>query len=164
MTNIMSRWLKLLIGLVFTLAVVWLSYGPLGRGAAYADLLQSRAEFVLRGGEVPNVQARIARSPISRTVILCGPANDFQRGGLNDYPGLDGRMLLIGGISRVVWDPPAPTPRAVTPPCRPGGPGQAGGGIPLLVELFGLSILFWLVGLGLGWMLRRRPPRKGYLG
>lgn len=160
----MSRWLKLLIGLVLTLLVAWLSHGPLGRGAAYADLLQSRADFVLRDGAIPNVQARIARSPVSRTVFLCGPTNDFQRGGLRDLPGLDGRMLQVGGIARVVWDPPAPAANAMSPPCRPDGPGASGGaGLPLLVELSGLALLFWLVGLGIGWAIRRRPPRKGYL-
>lgn len=170
MSRVMSRWLKLLIGLVLTLAVAWLSFGPLGRGEAYAALLQSRADFVLRDGAVPNVQARIGRSPLSRTVFLCGPTNDFQRYGTlgfrraTDMPGLDGRMLQVGGISGVVWDPPAPTPDGVTPPCRPGGPGTAGGGLPLLVEVMILAVLAWLIGLGLGWVFRRRPPRKGYLG
>jgi DNA-binding transcriptional LysR family regulator len=164
MSKPMSRWLKLLIGLLVTLLVGWLTYGPLGRGAAYIDLLQQRADFVLRNTEGPPVQARMSRAPLSRTVFLCGRTNDLQRDGLRDLPGYDGRMLLIGGISRVVWDPAPPGPRADTPPCRPGGPGEAGGGIPLLVELLGLAVIAWLIGLGLGWQFRRRPPRRGYLG
>ena len=169
MSRFMSRWLKLLIGLLVTLFIVWLSHGPLGRGTAYADLLQQRADFVLRNSGVPDIQARISRSPLSRTVFLCGPTIPFQRDGTlnweraNDLPGLDGRMLLIGGISSVVWDPPVAAD-GNTPPCRPGGPGEAGGGIPLLVELFGLSLVAWLLGLGIGWVFRRRPAKKGYLG
>jgi hypothetical protein len=159
----MSRWLKLLIGLLVTLLVAWLVYGPLGRGAAYVDLLQQRADLMLRIVEIPGVQARVSRAPLSRTVVLCGPTNDFQRDGLRDLPGVDGRMLRIGGISGVVWDPPPPTPNGVSPPCRPDGPGMSGGGVPLLVELLGLGCLFWLIGLGLGWLVRRRPPRTGYL-
>ena len=160
----MSPWLKLLIGLLVTLFIAWLSHGPLGRGAAYAGLLQQRADFVLRISEVPNVQARISQSPLSRTVFLCGPTNDFQRHGINDLPGLDGRMLQVGGISGVVWDPPAPTPNGATPPCRPDGPGAGtGGGIPLLVELFALVLVAWLIGLALGWQFRRRAARKDYL-
>lgn len=159
----MSRRLKLLIGLLVTLLVAWLYEGPLGRGAAYVDLLQQRAEFVLRNTEGPRVQARMSRSPLSRTVLLCGQTNDLQRNGLRDLPGFDGRMLLIGGISGVVWDPPPPSPNADTPPCRPGGPGEAGGGLPLLVELLGLAVLAWLLGLGLGWVFRRKPARRGYL-
>ncbi|HYD12515.1 MAG TPA: hypothetical protein VEC11_06685 [Allosphingosinicella sp.] len=165
----MSRWLKLLIGLLVTLVIAWLYCGPLGRGAAYVDLLQSRAEFVLVNAEVPNLQARMGRAPLSRTVFLCGPTIPFQRNGTldwqrsNDLPGIDGRMLLIGGISGAVWDP-GPAADGNTPPCPPGGPGMSGGGLPLLVELIGLAALAWLLGLGIGWALRRRPPRKGYLG
>ena len=164
MSHKMSRWLKLLIGLLVTLLVGWLYEGPLGRGEAYATLLQQRADFVLRISEVPNLQARIGHSPLTRTVFLCGATNDFQRHGIRDLPGLDGRMLQVGGIAGVVWDPPAPSANADTPPCRPDGPRAEGGGVPLLVELFGLALVAWLVGLGLGWVFRRKPPRKGYLG
>ena len=160
----MSAPLKFVIGLVLALAAGWLSHGPLGRGAAYADLLQQRADFVLRISEVPNLQARIARAPIARTVFLCGRTNDFQRDGLRDLPGLDGRMRQVGGIATVVWDPPAPAPRAMTPPCRPDGPGPgASAGLPLIVEVLGLVLVAWLIGLGIGWLVRRRPPRSGYL-
>jgi hypothetical protein len=166
MSRLMSRWLKLLIGLLVTLFIAWLTFGPLGRGAAYIDLLQQRADYVLQDprARVPGVQARISRAPLARTVSLCGVTNDFQRDGLRDYPGLDRRMLMIGGISGVVWDPAPPSPSGNTPPCRPGGPGEAGGGIPLLVELLGLSLVAWLIGLALGWQFRRRPAKKGYLG
>ena len=172
MNRLMSRWLKLLIGLALSLLLAWLVYGPLGRGAAYVDLLQQRAERMLRIAEIPNLQARMSRNPLSRTVFLCGRAGDFQRdgtlgwqGGASDLPGLDGMMLQAGGISAVVWDPPPPNSRADTPPCRPGGPGAGtGAGIPLLVELLGLTLLFWLIGLGVGWLFfRPRPPRTGYL-
>lgn len=170
MTRPMSRWLKLLIGLLVTLLVGWAYYGPIGRGAAYVDLLQQRADYVLRESRVPNIQARIGRAPLTRTVFLCGPTGDFQRygttgfqGTANDLPGLDGRMLQVGGIGAVVWDPAAPTANGDTPPCRPGGPNAAGG-TPLLVEMLGLATLAWAIGLGLGWVFRRRPAKKGYLG
>lgn len=170
MTAPMSRWLKLLIGLLVTLAVAWAYYGPIGRGETYVNLLQQRADYVLRISEVPDIQARISHAPLSRTVFLCGPTNDFQRagttgfgGGGNDLPGLDGRMLQVGGIGTVIWDPPAPTANGDTPPCRPGGPNAAGG-TPLLVEMLGLAMLGWAIGLGLGWVFRRRPAKKGYLG
>jgi hypothetical protein len=169
----MSRWLKLLSGLLVTAVVAWVYYGPVGQGAAYVTLLQQRAERVLQTypvNEVPNLQARISRAPLSRTVFLCGPTIDFQRNGTTvfqgsatDYPGIDGRMLQAGGIGTVVWDPPAPTASGDTPPCRPGGPNAAGG-TPLLVELLILAVLAWAIGLGLGWVFRRRPAKRGYLG
>lgn len=168
----MSRWLKLLIGLALTLAVAWLAYGPLGQGNAYIDRLQQRADAVIRYVEIPNLQARMSRAPLARTVFVCGPANDFQRDGTmgwskaRDFPGIDALMLYAGGIGRVIWDPPPqPGRRTVAPACRPDGPGASGGaGLPLIVEWLGLALLFWLVGLGVGWLIRRRPPRKGYLG
>lgn len=170
MSQSMSRWLKLLIGLAASLLVAWIYYGPAGQGAAYVTLLQQRADYVLRISGVPNIQARISRAPLSRTVFLCGPTIEFQRNGTttwqgsaNDLPGLDGRMLQVGGIGTVVWDPAAPAPDGDTPPCRPGGP-DAAGGTPLLVEMLGLALLAWAVGLGLGWVFRRRPAKKGYLG
>jgi len=169
----MSRWLKLLIGFLATLLIGWIYYGPIGQGTAYATLLQQRAEYVLRNypvNEVPNLQARISRAPLSRTVFLCGPTIDFQRNGTtafqgsaNDMPGIDGLMLQAGGIAAVVWDPAAPTPNGDTPPCRPGGPNAAGG-TPLLAEMLGLAVLAWAIGLGLGSVFRRRPAKKGYLG
>ena len=125
MSRPMSLWPKLLIGLLLALLTGWLSFGPLGQGEAYLNLLQQRAEFVLRISEVPNIQARIGRAPLTRTVFLCGPTIEFQRngtlawqGGANDLPGLDGRMLEVGGIAAVVWDPAAPTATANTPACR----------------------------------------------
>jgi len=173
MTHNMSPWLKLLIGFLATLLVAWLYEGPLGRGAAYVDLLQQRADHVLRTppvNEVPNLQARISHAPLSRTVFLCGPTIDFQRngttafqGGANDLPGIDGRMLQAGGIAAVVWDPAPPSSNGNTPVCRPGGPNAAGG-TPLLLEMLILAMLAWAIGIGLGWVFRRRPPRKGYLG
>ena len=166
----MSRWLKLLIGLLVTFAVGWVYYGPVGQGTVYVDLLQQRADYVLRISEVPNIQAKISRSPLSRTVFLCGPTVDFQRDGTtgfqgtaNDLPGLDGRMLQVGGIGAVAWDPAAPTDHGATPPCRAGGPNAAGG-TPLLVEMLALATFAWAIGLGIGWVFRRRPVKKGYLG
>lgn len=164
MSRLMSRWLKLLIGLFVALLIGWLGFGPLGKGAAYVDLLQQRADFVIRNTDGPPVRARMSRSPLSRTVFLCGVTNDLQRDGLRDLPGYDGRMLSIGGISGVVWDPAPPRPDAATPPCRPEGPGIAGAGIPLLVELLGLMLLAFLIGLGIGWLFfRPRRVRTSYL-
>lgn len=170
MNRTMSRWLKLLIGFLATLVIGWLLYGPLGQGEAYANLLQRRADLVLRISGVPDLQAKIGRAPLTRTVFMCGPTVEFQRngtttwqGGANDFPGLDGRMQQVGGISTVVWDPAAPSATGSTPPCRPGGP-SATGGTPLLLEMLILATLAWAIGLGLGWVFRRRPAKKGYLG
>jgi hypothetical protein len=161
----MSRWLKLLIGLLVTLVVALLTYGPLGRGAAYVDALEVevKAAALPLQAQVPGLQVRVSRNPVSRVVMLCGVTNDFQRDGMPDreLPGIDGRIGGVAGVSGVRWSPPAPDPRQSTPPCRPGA--DDGAGFPLLAEFLILAAFFFLLGLGLGWLFRRRPPRTGYL-
>lgn len=160
----MSPVAKFSIGLVAALLAAGVAYGPLGQGEAFVDGMQQRADAVIRDAALPNIRAQMSRTPLSRTVFLCGPANDFQRDGIRGFPGLDGRMLAVGGIGNVVWDPPAPAPRAVAPPCPPEGPGTAGGGFPLLAELLILAALAFLIGAGLGWLLFGRAPKGSYLG
>jgi hypothetical protein len=89
----------LLIGFAATLATSALWHGPLGAG----DRLASRAETVARRTldhyELPMIQARMQRSPLTRRLILSGPADDFQRAEL---------MRILDetpGVLEVRWDP-----------------------------------------------------------
>lgn len=161
----MSRWLKLMIGLAAALLAAWLTYGPLGRGEAYVNALEQRAGAIIAAAEVPGIQLHMRREPLSRVAILCGPANDLQRNGQRSLPGLADRAFLVGGISDVRWQRPARTLRERTPPCIAGARAADESGIvPLLAEWLGLAALAWLIGLGLGWLIfRRRPKREGYL-
>jgi len=95
---------KFLIGLIAALAAGWVSHGPLGRGGAFLDTLQSQGDAILREAEVPGVQVRFARDPMSREAILSGPANDFQREGQGQFPGLNDRISAISGISGFRWE------------------------------------------------------------
>jgi hypothetical protein len=141
----MSRWLKLLIGLAAALLAGWISHGPLGRGAAYVDILETGARTQVRRAEVPGVQVRMSREPLARVALMSGPANDFQRHGMGSLPGLDGRVLLVPGMSGVSWE-------------------REGRVVPLIAETLGLAALAFLIGLGLGWLIfRPRRQREGYL-
>jgi hypothetical protein len=141
----MARWTKLLIGLAAALLAAWLSYGPMGQSEAFAGGLEARARGMVRYAELPGVEVHMSRAPLSRVAILAGTANDFQRNGIGDLPGIDGRIASIPGVAGVRWaDEPA------------------GFAIPLLAELLGLAALAWLIGLGLGWLLFR-PRREGFL-
>jgi hypothetical protein len=139
----MSRWARLLIGLAVALAAGWIAYGPLGQGEAYAGQVEARARAVVRAAAIPGVAMRLARDPLSRTALLSGPANDFQRRGIGELPGLDERVGAVAGISSVRWD------------------GQ-GGGVPLLAEILVLAALFYLIGVGFGWVFFR-PKRETFL-
>ena len=95
---------KFLIGLAAALLVGWISHGPLGQGKDFIDGLETRAKAEVRDAGVPGVSVRFSRNPLKREAILSGEANDYQREGLGQYPGLNDRMRAIPGVSGVRWD------------------------------------------------------------
>ena len=100
----MSTWLKLLIGFGAALATAWIGHGPLGRGEAFVGAMEARAKGMVRFAEVPGVDVRFSRDPLSREAIFSGQANDFQREGMGQNLGLNGRILTIPGVSGVRWE------------------------------------------------------------
>ncbi len=103
----MSPFLKFLIGLAATLLMGWLYHGPLGNGEALIGQLETQARAAVAEGEVPGVQVRLQRDPLSRVAILSGPANDFQREGMGQYPGINDRVREVEGITGIEWANPA---------------------------------------------------------
>ena len=99
----MKRWTKLLIGAAAALAAGWISHGPLGRGEAFVAGLEAAANAQIAEAELPGVAARFSRDPLSRRAILTGTANDFQREGMGQLPGLNDRIRGIAGISGIEW-------------------------------------------------------------
>ena len=95
----MNRGLIFTAGVATTLAFAALWHGPLGAG----DRLAARADKIARKTllyyEMSAVSARVARNPLSRTIILSGPADDFQRSELVRIMG------QVPGINAVAWDP-----------------------------------------------------------
>ena len=144
----MPRLAKLLIGFAAALLAGWLNHGPLGQGALFVDNLQAGSEAVIRATELKGVTVGFPRNPLARTAILSGPANDFQREGQGDLPGLNERVAGVPGVSGVSWS----------------DAGPASGGIPLLVETWLMVALAFLIGLGLGRLFFGRRKRQGYLG
>ena len=139
----MAYWHKLLIGLVAALAVGWIGHGPLGQGQAFVDQVEAQAKEVVRRAELPGVDVRLQRDPLSRHAILSGPADDFQRNGMGDFPGLNQRIENVPGVSGISWD-------------VPGKP------LPLLAETLILAALAYAIGVGIGWLLAR-PKRESFL-
>ena len=95
----MNRGVIFSAGVAATLAFAMLWHGPLGAG----DRLAARAERIARDTlvhyELTAVLARVARNPLSRTIILSGPADRFQRSELVRI------MRQVPGINAVAWDP-----------------------------------------------------------
>ena len=86
-------------GLAATLAAGALWHGPLGAG----DRLATRADKIARATldyyELPAVNARLERGPLSRRIVLSGPADAFQRSELLRI------MSQVPGVNEVRWDP-----------------------------------------------------------
>lgn len=138
---------KFLIGLAAALLMGWVHHGPMGNGEALIDGLEAQARGAVAAGEVAGVDVRLGRDPLSRTATLSGPANDFQRDGMGEFPGLNDRVGDIEGISSTRWaDEPA-----------------TGTVVPLLAETLALILLAYLAGVGVAWPLFGRRRKESYL-
>lgn len=126
------RWTLLAAGAVAMFGAAALWHGPLGG----ADRLAASAERIARDTlvyyEVPEVRASLQRGPVTRTMLLSGPADDFQRREI-------ARMMSeIPGVSDASW--------------------SRGGGLPLIVEGTVIGLIGFLLGSLLAYAahLRRR--------
>ena len=95
----MNRLIIFAAGVAATLAFGAVWHGPLGAGDRLADRADALARATLDHYEMTAVSARIERSPLSRTMILSGPADDFQRTELVRI------MAEIPGVAEVRWNP-----------------------------------------------------------
>jgi hypothetical protein len=125
--------LLLVIAAVLTLAGAAVWHGPLGAGDRLASSVDAAARAALIDWEMPQVQAHLHRGPLTRRLMLSGPADDFQRGQLVVI------LDQIPGVSRATWSSDAV-------------------GTPLIVEALLTSVMGFLAGLLLAYLveLRRR--------
>jgi uncharacterized RDD family membrane protein YckC len=147
----MQSFLKILIGLAAVMLMAWLYHGPIGNGEATIGRLEAQARAAVEQGDVPGVQVRMRRDPLARVAVLSGPANDFQREGMGQFPGLNDRVSAVEGVTAIEWANPSPA-------------GAAGNRVmPLLLETLLAVLLAYLIGLGLGSLLFGRRKRDTYL-
>ena len=126
------RTLTLGIGLAASLAAAALWHGPLGGADRFSQKVDRIARQVLDYYEMTKVTGHLHRDPLSRRLDLSGPADDFQRSELVRL------MSQLPGVSNAQW--------------------SERGGAPLIVEGLGVSLLGFLIGLVLAYLveLRRR--------
>jgi hypothetical protein len=120
-------------GLAAVVALAWLWHGPMGAGARFAAAAEQQTRQVLVDFEMAPVRAVVERSPLSRTLVLNGPADDFQRAELV-------RILNdVRGIGSVHWaDQPAPFM------------------LPLLLEVELAALISFGLGLLMAYLLELR--------
>ncbi len=128
-----QRQLALVAGAAVAIAAAAIWHGPLGAADHFSNRVERIARHVLADYEAPRgVTARMHHGPLTRELILSGPADEFQRA--------EAARLLnqIPGVSDAVWGPT--------------------GGIPLIVESWLMTVIGFLVGWLLAYLveLRRR--------
>ena len=75
----MSRLAILGAGIALVLALTWSWHGPMDAGERLAIRAEQEARAMLDHYEMVHVQAHMERGPLTRRMILSGPADDFQR-------------------------------------------------------------------------------------
>jgi len=123
----------LIAGFALSVAAAALWTGPLGGGDRFAQRVERDAQLTLDFYEMRQVTAHFHRAPLTRRLMLSGPANDFQR------TELVRTMETLPGISDASWT-------------------SNGGGTPLILEAGAIAVLGFLFGLLVAYLreLRRR--------
>lgn len=113
------------------LAALW--HGPLGAADRFTTDVEGAARRALNYYEMPQITAHLHRGPLTRRLILSGRADDFQTSELARL------FSQLPGVSRAQWT-------------------NSDAGAPLIAEAAGVSILGFLFGLLLAYLveLRRR--------
>lgn len=126
------RIIAFVIGALAGVALALLWHGPLGGADEFSTTVERNVRAALIYNEIPEVSGHLERMPLTRRVLLSGPADDFQRSEL---------VRIIGdlpGVESASWSPDS--------------------GVPLIVEGALASVLGFLFGLLVAYLreLRRR--------
>lgn len=128
-----NRPIKLGTGIAVSIALAALWHGPLGGADQFTAKVNRGIRATLVYYEMTKVTGHLHQDPLTRRVLLSGPADDFQRSELVRL------MNELPGVSSTSWT-------------------ADGGGVPLIVEGAAVSLLGFLLGLLLAYFveLRRR--------
>jgi hypothetical protein len=125
------RWIWA-VALLLSIGGTALWHGPIGAADRFTRTVEATARESLVSYEMTQVTARLHKAPLTRRLMLSGQADDFQRSQLVQI------LSEIPGVSRATW--------------------STSGGIPLLLEAMIVTVVGFLAGLVLAYVinLRRR--------
>jgi hypothetical protein len=128
-----KRAVTLVGGFAVSLILAALWHGPAGAADRFAQNVERGVRNTLVYYEMTQVTAHLHHQPLTRRVMLSGPADDFQRSELVRL------MKQLPGVSSAAWS-------------------SGGGGLPLIAEACMVAVLGFLLGLLLAYLvaLRRR--------
>ena len=126
------RLISLLVGLLASILLACLWHGPLGGADEFEGKVNRGIRATLVYYEMTQISAHLHHDPLTRRILLSGPADDFQRSELVRV------MDELPGVSSATWSDRA--------------------GVPLILEGVAVSLLGFLLGLLLAYLveLRRR--------
>lgn len=128
-----GRIVPLAAGVVVSILLAALWHGPLRGAERFSAQVEKGVHDTLVYYEMTQVTGHLHHGPLTRRVLLSGPADDFQRSELVRL------MNQVPGVESTVW-------------------ASDGGGTPLIVEGGLVAVLGFLLGLLLAYLveLRRR--------
>lgn len=127
-----KRILALALGVILALGLAALWHGPGGAANRFTKSVEQVVREALVNNEIPEVNGHLQRGPLTRRVLLSGPADDFQRREVVNL------MNVVPGVESASW--------------------SGGTAIPLIAEGGIAAILGFLLGLLVAYLmeLRRR--------
>ncbi|HEX8215335.1 MAG TPA: hypothetical protein VF582_07690, partial [Allosphingosinicella sp.] len=84
----MSPALKFLAGLAAVAAMGWAHHGLLGNGDRLVGHLEGQARQAVAATELPGIDVRLGRDPLTRFATVSGDADAFQREGQGELKGI----------------------------------------------------------------------------
>ena len=138
--------MKIVAGLLLALLLAWIWHGPAGQGEKLVGRIEADARNLVAQTNLPGIAVTAQRNPLSRNLVISGPANDLQREGLGSQNGVMDYARAAPNVGNVRWDDE-----------------KAGFSLPLLAETMIVAALAFLVGFGLATPLFNRRRKHSFL-
>lgn len=110
-----GRYVALALGIVASIGSAALWHGPFGAADRFSATVERSVRAALVYNEIPEVSGHLNHGPLTRSVFLSGPADDFQRSELvriiDELPGVESTswskgtnvpLIVEGGLTAVL--------------------------------------------------------------